>query len=102
MAGALRQSKVLRRPCRSGAVWTAGPQEAGRGFEPESDRFSGGRTRALVPSPSRLGRERTPGRSPLVVQWLGLSTITAEGPGRTPDRGTKIAWWAKKIPNSWG
>ena len=37
-----------------------------------------------------------------MVQWLGLSTITAEGPGRTPDRGTKIAWWAKKNPQLLG
>ena len=26
----------------------------------------------------------------LVVQWLGLHTFTAEGPGSIPDQGTKI------------
>ena len=26
----------------------------------------------------------------LAVQWLGLGTLTAEGPGSIPGRGTKI------------
>ena len=26
----------------------------------------------------------------LAIQWLGLSTFTAEGPGSVPGRGTKI------------
>ena len=31
----------------------------------------------------------------LAVQWLGLCTFTAEGPGSNPSRGTKIpqAMW---------
>ena len=44
VAGVLSQGRVLRRPCRLGAVWTAGPQEAGRvcsrgttGFFPGKD-----------------------------------------------------------------
>ena len=30
------------------------------------------------------------GGNSLVVQWLGLHTLTAEGPGLTPSQGTKI------------
>ena len=35
----------------------------------------------------------------LVVQWLGLHALTAEGPGSIPGRGTKIpqaTWYGQK------
>ena len=38
-------------------------------------------------------------RIPLVVQWLGLHTFTARGPGSISDQGTKIlqvAWCGQK------
>ena len=37
----------------------------------------------------------------LVVQWLGLSSFTAEDPGSIPGQGTKIpqAMWCGKKPN---
>ena len=40
-----------------------------------------------------------PGTS-LTVQWLGLLTFTAEGPGSIPGRGTKIpqATWCASPP----
>ena len=37
-----------------------------------------------------LMHEKTWIRNSLVVQWLGLHALTAEGPGSIPGRGTKI------------
>ena len=40
--------------------------------------------------PILISKEKPHLENSLAVQWLGLSTLTAEGPGSIPGQGTKI------------
>ena len=58
-----------------------------------------GRERELLMSPSSQQKQEARHGSSLVVQWLGLCALTAEGPGSIPGQGTKIpqaAWHSQK------
>ena len=51
---------------------------------------------------SSCSRNSTAQGNSLAIQWLGLHTLTAEGPGSIPGRGTKIpqAAWRGQINKS--
>ena len=51
----------------------------------------------LLPGPSRIKQTGVPENS-LVVQWLGLCTLTVEGPGSIPGRGSKIPQATRRSP----
>lgn len=78
VAGAPSQGRAHRRPCQSGAVWTAGLREAGRGFAAgERQVFQGKDTslgsQPIMSQPIKKFWGAFPGGP-----WLGLSAVTAE------------------------
>ena len=63
-----------------------------------------GRERELLMSPSSQQKREARHGSSLVVQWLGLCALTAEGPGSIPGQGTKIpqaAWHSQNKKKKW-
>ena len=80
------------------------------GFRGQPYRWGGGDVRLGRPlrvrvcSEGRIQRltsgEKEAGGNPLVFQWLGLSSSTAEGPCPVPAQGTEIPAWHDCAPSS--